>query len=204
MRSDEDIRVNQQNAVKTAVKNSGGNENNRAEDNEEEDMLVSQLNMDVSNQYVVFSVGDEEYGIPILSVQEIVSMPNLTRVPGVPKYIPGIINLRGNIIPIYVLRSKFDLDLENLTSDTIVIIVQIGDESNRTVGFIVDSVSDVVSITEAEMSETPEMSGSVDVRFMDKIGKVGNRMIIIINLINFFNEKETAQIDDAAKALQEQ
>jgi purine-binding chemotaxis protein CheW len=103
-----------------------------------------------------------------------------------------------------VLRSKFDLDLENLTSDTIVIIVQIGDESNRTVGFIVDSVSDVVSITEAEMSETPEMSGSVDVRFMDKIGKVGNRMIIIINLINFFNEKETAQIDDAAKALQEQ
>ena len=71
-------------------------------------------------------------------------------------------------------------------------------------GFIVDSVSDVVSITEAEMSETPEMSGSVDVRFMDKIGKVGNRMIIIINLINFFNEKETAQLDDAAKVLQEQ
>lgn len=204
MSSEEEIRGNQPDTIKEAGKNPRGNENYRTEENEEEDMLVSQLNMDVSNQYVVFSVGDEEYGIPILSVQEIVSMPHLTRVPGVPKYIPGIINLRGNIIPIYVLRSKFDLDLETLDDDTIVIIVQIGDESHRTVGFIVDSVSDVVSITEDEMSETPEMSGSVDVRFMDKIGKIGNRMIIIINLINFFTEKEAAQLDDAAKVLQEQ
>ena len=100
-------------------------------DDEEEDMLVSQLNMDVSNQYVVFSVGDEEYGIPILSVQEIISMPNLTRIPGVPEYIPGIINLRGNIIPIYVLRSKFELALKELNSNTIVIIVQTGGENEE-------------------------------------------------------------------------
>ncbi len=121
MRSDVETRDNRLKRGKGTEGDSDGIDSIRREDNEEEDMLVSQLNMDVSNQYVVFSVGDEEYGIPILSVQEIISMPHLTRVPGVPKYIPGIINLRGNIIPIYVLRSKFDLTLENLDGDTIVV-----------------------------------------------------------------------------------
>ena len=169
-----------------------------SDENEEEDMLVSQLNMDVSNQYVVFSVGEEEYGIPILSVQEIISMPNLTRIPGVPEYIPGIINLRGNIIPIYVLRSKFELTLNELDSDTIVIIVQTGGDSGKTVGFIVDAVSDVVSITEENMRETPDFSGAVDVRFVEKIGQIGNRMIMIINLGNFFTDKENAILETAA------
>jgi len=169
-----------------------------ADDNEEEDMLVTQLNMDVSNQYVVFSVGDEEYGIPILSVQEIITMPNLTRIPGVPEYIPGIINLRGDIIPIYVLRSRFNLALSELDENTIVIIVQIGGEHGKTVGFIVDSVSDVVSITEENMRDTPDFSETVDVKYVEKIGQIGNRMIIVINLANFFSDKEIAILESAS------
>jgi purine-binding chemotaxis protein CheW len=172
----------------------------QAQDNEEEDLLVSQLNMDITNQYVVFSVGEEEYGIPILSVQEIISIPNLTRIPGVPDYIPGIINLRGNIIPLYILRSKFELSLQELNSDTIVIIVQTGDEKKKTVGFIVDSVSDVVSITEDNLKPTPEFSGAVDVRFVEKIGQLGNRMIIIISLENFFSDKENKILDSAIES----
>ena len=168
------------------------------DDSEEEDMLVSQLNMNVSNQYVVFSVGEEEYGIPILSVQEIISMPNLTRIPGIPDYIPGIINLRGNIIPIYALRSKFELTIDEIDDNTIVIIVQTGGESKKTVGLIVDAVSDVVSITEEDMRETPDFSGAVDVRFVEKIGQIGNRMIIVINLTNFFTDRENAILDTAA------
>ncbi len=171
-------------------------ENNDFLFDEEEDILVSQLNTDVSNQYVVFSVGKEDYGIPILSVQEIISLPNLTRIPGVPDYIPGIINLRGHIIPLYVLRSKFELTLEELNEDTIVIIVQTG-ESNKTVGLIVDSVSDVVSITKENLRETPEFSGAVDVRYVEKIGQIGNRMIIIISLANFFTDKEANVLDNA-------
>lgn len=164
----------------------------------EEDMLVSQLNMDVSNQYVVFSVGEEEYGIPILSVQEIISMPHLTRIPGVPEFIPGIINLRGNIIPLYVLRSKFNLNIQDLNSNTIVIIVQTGDEKKRTVGFIVDSVSDVVSITKENLRDTPNFNCNVDVKYIEKIGQIGSRMIIIINLANFFSDKENAVLENAA------
>lgn len=170
-------------------------------DNEEEDMLVSQLNMDVTNQYVVFSVGEEEYGIPILAVQEIISLPNLTRIPGIPEYIPGIINLRGNIIPLYVLRSKFQLTLKELGSNTIVIIVQLGDEKEKTVGLIVDAVSDVASITAENLRERPDFSGNVDVRFVDKIGQIGQRMIIIISLENFFTEKEISIIENAGKEM---
>lgn len=168
-------------------------------EDEEEDLLVSQLNMDISNQFVVFSVQDEEYGIPILSVQEIISLPNLTRIPGVPDYIPGMINLRGNIIPLYELRSKFDLETRELDKDTIVIIAQTGSEKKRTVGFIVDTVSDVVSITPENLSEKPEFSQSVDARYIEKIGKIGNRMIIIINLTDFFSENEQAVLDSAVK-----
>jgi len=97
-------------------------------DTEEEDMLVSQLNVDITNQYVVFSVGNEEYGVPILTVQEIISMPPLTRIPGVPDDIPGIINLRGNVIPLYILRSKFKLDIKERKDESVVIIIQIDEK----------------------------------------------------------------------------
>lgn len=164
-------------------------------DDEEEDMLVSQLNMDISNQYVVFSVENEEYGVSILSVQEIISLPNLTRIPGVPDYIPGIINLRGNIIPLYELRSKLKLTGKELSDNTIVIIAETGLEKKRTFGFIVDAVSDVISLTKEDLSNTPEFSKDVDVKFIEKIGKIGNRMIIIINLSDFLSDSEASILD---------
>lgn len=165
------------------------------EDDDEEDLLVSQLNMDIANQFVVFSIENEEYGIPILSVQEIISLPNLTRIPGIPEYIPGIINLRGNIIPLYELRSKFKLNTRQLDHNSIVIIAQMGDKQKRTVGFIVDSVSDVVSITPEDLSESLDFTNSLETQFIDKIGKIGTRMIIIINLIDFLSDSEKEIID---------
>ncbi|MBN2658593.1 MAG: chemotaxis protein CheW [Spirochaetales bacterium] len=168
-------------------------------ENEEEDLLVSQLNVDITNQFVVFSVGEEEYGIPILSVQEITSMPQMTRIPGVPDFIPGIINLRGNIIPLYELRKKFDLEDRGIDSSTIVIIAQIDEDSKRTVGFIVDTVSDVLSINPADLSDTPQFSTEVDTQFIEKIGRIGNRMIIIIDLGSILSEKETRALDFAAE-----
>ncbi len=159
-------------------------------EDDEEDLLVSQLNMDITNQYVVFSVDREDYGLPILSVQEIISLPQLTKIPGVADYIPGIINLRGNIIPLYSLRNKFHMKEHELTEDSIVIIVQTGLEKNKTVGFIVDSVSDVLSISDEEFSETPNFNDSSEINFIEKIGHIGNRMIIIIDMKHFFNDSE--------------
>ncbi|MBN2618825.1 MAG: purine-binding chemotaxis protein CheW [Spirochaetales bacterium] len=169
------------------------------EDSEEEDLLVSQLNMDITNQYVVFSLANEEYGVPILSVQEIISIPNLTRIPGAPDYIPGIINLRGNIIPLYMLRRRFKLDVKELDENTIVIIAQIGD--GKTVGFIVDSVSDVLSISAENLSETPDFNSSIDINFVDKIGRIGSRMIILMNLNRFLTDKEAEALEKSVKVL---
>ncbi len=166
------------------------------EDNEE-DLLVSQLNMDITNQFVVFSVGEEEYGLPILSVQEIISLPLLTKIPGVAEYIPGIINLRGNIIPLYSLRNKFKMDEKELNDNSIVIIVQTDQERNSTVGFIVDAVSDVVSITDEDFRETPGFNNSASTSFIDKIGHIGNRMIIMIDMNKFFTEHEQDDLDSA-------
>lgn len=162
---------------------------------EEEDMLVSQLNMDISNQYVIFSVEDEEYGVPILSVQEIISLPNLTRIPGVPNFIHGLINLRGNIIPLYVLRSRFNLEEKKLDSNSIVIIAQTGSKQVKTIGFIVDTVSDVVSITEDNLSDTPEFSTNIDMNFVEKIGRIGSRMIIVINMEKFLLDIDQSTLE---------
>jgi len=168
------------------------------DEDDEVDMLVSQLNMDITNQYVVFSLAKEEYGIPILSVQEIISIPNLTKIPGVPDYIPGIINLRGSVIPLYMLRNRFNLETTELVENSIVIITQI--KNNRTVGFIVDAVSDVLSITEENLSDTPDFDRSIDLRFVEKIGKIGNRMIIVMNLNNLLSDSDTDALELSVKS----
>ncbi|MBI9101852.1 MAG: purine-binding chemotaxis protein CheW [Spirochaetales bacterium] len=166
-------------------------------DTEEEDLLVSQLNVDILNQYVVFSVGNEEYGVPILTVQEIISMPQITRIPGMPEFIPGIIDLRGSVIPLYILRNKFLVNIEDAETESVVIITQI--DEKKTVGMVVDSVSDVVSITEENQRETPDFSGTIDVKFIEKIGQLGNRMIMILNLDNLFSDNENQLLDSIAK-----
>lgn len=153
------------------------------------------LDMDITNQFVVFSVDNEEYGLPILSVQEIISLPLLTRIPGVPSYIPGIINLRGHIIPLYSLRNKFHMEEQELTNDSIVIIVQTGLEKNKVVGFIVDSVADVVSIADDDFSKTPDFNDTTKMNSIEKIGHVGNRIIIMINMEKFFTEREHKVLD---------
>lgn len=160
---------------------------------DEEEFLVSQLNMDITNQYVVFTVGKEEYGIPILSVKEIISMPEITHVPEVPDYIPGIINLRGSIIPLYILHKNFSQEIKKIDENSIVIIVQT--EFGKTVGFIVDTVSDVVSISPENQISTPDFNGSIDVKFVEKIGHIGNRLIIIISIENLFTKEEKETIE---------
>lgn len=166
----------------------------------DDDIIVSQLDIDITNQYVVFSVEDEEYGIPILSVQEIISLPKPTRIPGVPDYVPGLINLRGSIIPLYVLRSRFNLKEQELNNNSIVIIAQTGKDRLKTVGFIVDSVSDVVSIPKENLCDAPEISSSIEMKYIENIGRIGSRMIIIINMENFLSEEETAALEKAVSS----
>lgn len=168
-------------------------EDSRFSEIEEEDMLVSQLNVDINNQYVVFNVGNENYGVPILAVQEIISLPEYTRIPGGPDYIPGIINLRGDVIPLYILKKKFGIESTGAVDNEVVIIIQI--EGKRTVGLIVDLVSDVMSIDDEHIGKTPDFRGAIDVHLIEKIGRIGNKMVLILDLSRFFSDQEEKTLE---------
>ena len=130
-------------------------------------------------QLISFSVGKEEYGIPILEVQEIVRMPKITHLPQTQEFIKGIINLRGNLIPIIDLRERFKMALENYNEMTRVIVVR---TVNKQVGIIVDAVSQVLEVNEADMEEAPDIINGLSKEYIQGIVKFNDSMIIQLDV----------------------
>ena len=132
-----------------------------------------------SKQFVIFSLEGEEYGIEILRVKEIKEMIRITRVPKAPHYVRGVINLRGEVIPIVDLRKKFNLEKRNDNDSTRIIIVAV---EEIIVGLVVDTSSEVIGIMIKDIEEAPETVGSFEQGFISGIGKVGSRLIILLNV----------------------
>lgn len=138
--------------------------------------------MDLSNniqQFVIFKLEDEEYGVDILKVKTIEKMTRIARVPKAAHYVEGVINLRGEVVPIIDLRKKFNLPKSIETDNTRIIIVSIED---ITVGLIVDSASEVIEIPKEFIEDTPELVGNIDQSNISSIGKVNERIIILLNI----------------------
>ncbi len=138
--------------------------------------------MDLSNniqQFVIFKLEDEEYGVDILKVKTIEKMTRVARVPKAAHYVEGVINLRGEVVPIIDLRKKFNLPKSVETDNTRIIIVSIED---ITVGLIVDSASEVIEIPKEFIEDTPELVGNIDQSNISSIGKVNERIIILLNI----------------------
>lgn len=133
-----------------------------------------------TKQYVVFRLENEEYGIDILRVKEIKEMMNITRVPKAAHFVRGVINLRGEVIPVIELRKKFNLPEEKENNNTRIIIVSVDD---ITVGLIVDTSSEVIEISSEATEEAPDGIGSVDQGNISGIGKVGERLIILLDIV---------------------
>jgi purine-binding chemotaxis protein CheW len=129
-------------------------------------------------QYVTFTLGNVDYGIEILSVQEFKGYSAVTPVPNMPSYVRGVMNLRGIIIPVFDLRVRFGLPapLDELS----VIVVAVVD--GRTVGLVVDTVSDVIDIKQSDIQETPEFSSRVPTAFLRGLAKIGDQLVILLNL----------------------
>ena len=142
------------------------------------------------DQYLIFSVGEELYGIEIKYVTEIIGIQSITRVPELPDHIKGIINLRGRIIPVMDVRLRFKKEEVAYNDRTCVIVV---DFRNISVGLIVDSVSEVLSIAENDIIPPPELTGAGS-RYISGIGKVGNDVRLIINCDMLLNDDEVAGI----------
>ena len=130
-------------------------------------------------QLVSFFLGDEEYGVDIMKVQEIIKMQEITEVPQVPAFVEGVINLRGNVIPVIDLRKRFGLPEVENTKDTRIIVVEIGD---TVVGIVVDGVSEVLRIKESLIDPPPKMIAGIGREYLKGIGRLGERLLILLDL----------------------
>ncbi|MGC6687228.1 chemotaxis protein CheW [Burkholderia pseudomallei] len=136
-----------------------------------------------AQEFVTFRLGTEEYGIDILRVQEIRSYEEPTRIANAPAFIKGVINLRGVIVPIIDLRLKFALDSAEYNTSTVVIVLNV---AARTVGVVVDAVSDVLELVAADRRPAPEFGAAIDTGFITDLGSIagenGNRMLILLDI----------------------
>src|SRR5579883_1581634 len=152
-------------------------------------------------QVVSFRLGNEEYGVDISQVQEIIRMVEITHVPRAPKFMEGVINLRGQLIPIIDLRTRFGMQKIDATKSTRIIVTEIG---NKRVGIVVDSVSEVLNIPIENVEDAPEMIAGVGTEYIQGVGKMGDRLIIMLDLtmvISGEEKRELDQIGDQAAAV---
>lgn len=142
-------------------------------------------------KHLTFFLGKEDYGIPILQVREIIGMMEITEVPKTPEYIKGVVNLRGKIIPIMDLRSKFGMESIEYTERTCIIVVEVNiNETKRPMGIVVDMVSEVVDIEENEIETAFDYGAKAEEDFLAGIGKVKEKVIMILKIDKILNTEE--------------
>lgn len=149
-----------------------------------------------ASEYLTFTLGSEEYAIDILKVQEIRGYEQPTLIANAPSFIKGVINLRGIIVPIVDLRIKFNLGKVEYTPFTVVIILNV---AGRVIGAVVDSVSDVISLTPAQIRQAPDFSGTFDTKYIQGLAAIDQRMLIVTDIERLMTSADMALIDSAAE-----
>ncbi len=150
----------------------------------------------VASEYLTFTLGSEEYAIDILKVQEIRGYEPPTLIANAPSFIKGVINLRGIIVPIVDLRIKFQLGKVEYTPFTVVIILNV---AGRVIGVVVDSVSDVISLSPAQIRSAPDFSGTFDTKYILGLASVDERMLIITDIERLMTSADMELIDRKAE-----
>jgi purine-binding chemotaxis protein CheW len=148
-----------------------------------------------AREFLAFKLGQEEYGIDILKVQEIRGYDNVTRIANAPVFIKGVVNLRGIIVPIVDMRIKFDLGEPTYDQFTVVIILTI---AGRIVGMVVDSVSDVTTLTPEQIRPAPEMGSAFNTDYLIGLGTLESRMLILVDIDTLMSSEEMGLIDKIA------
>jgi purine-binding chemotaxis protein CheW len=147
---------------------------------EQLDALNSQITYATDgSQYLTFTLGEEEYGVEILKVQEIKGYSAITPIPNTPAYVKGVVNLRGTIIPIVDLRAKLAMSEASYNQFTVIIVVRVGP---KTVGVVVDAVSDVLDIPVKDIQATPDFGAQVDARFISGLAKAGEKLVVLLDI----------------------
>ena len=143
-------------------------------------------------QVVSFKLGSEEYGVDIAQVQEINRMVAVTHVPRAPQFMEGVINLRGQLIPIIDLRTRFAMPRAEHTKNTRIVVTEIG---AKRVGMVVDSVSEVLRLPVDQIEDAPEMLTGVDTEYIRGVGKIEDRLIILLDLGRIISGAEKRELE---------
>ncbi|EPZ8122888.1 chemotaxis protein CheW [Yersinia enterocolitica] len=154
----------------------------------------------VGQEYLVFTLGKEEYGIEILKVQEIRGYDRVTRIANTPDFITGVTNLRGVIVPIIDLRVKFQLSSSNINDNTVIIVLNL---ANRIVGIVVDGVSDVLSLNAEQIKPAPDFSTTLSTKYLLGLGTLNERMLILVDIEKLLNSEEMEIVEQVAEAVYE-
>jgi len=148
----------------------------------------------IATQYVTFSLGTEVYGIPITKLNEIIAYQELTALPNVPSFIKGILNLRGTAVPVIDMRERFNLERKDYDQFTVIMIL---DVAGRTMGLVVDSVSDVLTIDQESIKPSPQFSSSINTKYIE--GMVGydngRKFIMLLDVDRIFTDEELNIVD---------
>jgi purine-binding chemotaxis protein CheW len=152
-----------------------------------------------TGKYLTFSLNEEEYGIGILKVKEIIGMMPITSVPRTPPFVKGVINLRGKVIPVVDLRLKFSMESIDYTERTCIIVVEIETQSTTVlIGIVVDAVSEVLNIKEKEIEETPAFGTSLDTDYILGMAKIEGGVKILLDIDKVLNAKEIQLLEKTA------
>ncbi len=146
-------------------------------------------------QLVTFKLGNEEFAVDILKVQEINKMINITRIPNAPAFVEGVINLRGKIIPIVDLRRRLGFEGRSFDKSTRIIVVEL---DSMVLGFIVDSVSEVLRISENTVEPPPPLMSGTESEDIEGVGKLENRLLILVELKKIFTSHDRREIEIVA------
>ena len=162
--------------------------------------VVGESLAEMAGKYLTFQLGSENYGLQILKVQEIIGIMNVTKVPRTPSYVRGVINLRGKVIPVIELRVKFGMDTSEDSERTCIIVLQVshGDTSLIT-GIIVDEVSEVLDIAANQIEPAPSFGTTVDTEFILGMGKVGNKVIMMLDVDRVLSMGDLAALSSLAE-----
>jgi purine-binding chemotaxis protein CheW len=159
--------------------------------NDEVDSLQDDEDETVEDMYLTFELGDEVYGIGIAHVTEIVGIQNITEVPDMPDFVKGVVNLRGQVIPVVDVRLRFHMQAKEYDERTCIIVVDIGSVQ---LGLVVDTVNEVMTIDDAQISPPPKIAAANSARYIKGMGKVGEEVKILLDGEKLLFEEEVAAL----------
>jgi purine-binding chemotaxis protein CheW len=153
-----------------------------------------------AGKYLVFQLGSEEYGVPVIKVREIMGLQDITAVPQTPAHVKGVINLRGKVVPVIDLRARFSLTQAEYTQRTCIVVLEVvaakAARGGLQMGVIVDGVSEVLNVQDNEIEDTPEFGGGTKVPFVLGMAKVKGKVKILLDIDQVLNSSELAGLSE--------